>query len=155
MKLTEHFQLSEFTRSATARRRHIDNSIDLSIPSGQSVVANLKNLCEQVLEPLRQHFNVPIVISSGYRCPALNRAVGGAVNSQHMTGEAADIHIPDTATGNEWFIWIMKNCDFDQLIKETADCNTYWIHISCLRNRNRNLVIRNLVKNAGIETDDY
>lgn len=132
MKLTEHFQLSEFTRSSTADRRHIDNSIPTEL------IPNLKNLCKQVLEPLRQHFNTPIVISSGYRCPALNRAVGGAVNSQHMTGEAADIHIPDTATGNEWFTWIMENCDFDQLIKETSDRRSYWIHVSCKRNRSKN-----------------
>lgn len=94
MKLTDHFSLSEFTRSSTADRLHINNTIDLSVPSGQSVFKNLKNLCEQVLEPLREHFGIPVVICSGYRCPQLNKAVGGVPNSQHLKGEAADIVLP-------------------------------------------------------------
>ena len=88
MKLSEHFDLNEFTRSATADRLHIDNSIP------EEFIPNLKNLCQQVLEPLREHFGIPVIISSGYRCPALNRAVGGVPNSQHLKGEAADIILP-------------------------------------------------------------
>ena len=88
MKLSEHFDLDEFTRSATADRLHIDNTIP------EELIPNLKNLCVQVLEPLREHFGTPVVISSGYRCPALNQAVGGVPNSQHLTGEAADIILP-------------------------------------------------------------
>lgn len=106
-------------------------------------------------------FDVPIIIGSGYRCPKLNTLVGGVVNSQHKTGEAADIHIPvydfiasdgthhtNMELLNRWFTWIMDNCDFDQLIKETANRKTYWIHVSCKRDRtkNRHQVITFLLK---------
>lgn len=94
MELSEHFDLNEFTRSATADRLHIDNNLNPSDPTGQSIINNLRNLCQQFLEPLREHFGIPVIISSGYRCPALNRAVGGVSNSQHLTGEAADIILP-------------------------------------------------------------
>ena len=140
--LTPHFKLSEFTKSSTATARKIDNT-----PSEQ-VISNLKLLCEQVLEPLRVHFNCPIIISSGYRSPALNKAVGGVANSQHMTGEAADIHIPDETTGKRWFLWMMDNLKFDQLImeKSTPTSTRYWIHVSFSRHRCRQQVIQNLVK---------
>lgn len=135
MKLSEHFDLSEFTRSSVAERNHIDNRIDLSVPSGQTVLANLKNLCEQVLEPLRRHFGVPVVISSGYRSPALNRAVGGVPTSQHRKGEAADIVLPPALSSNpsvlrDWFDWLHANTHYDQLIWEKSGSKT-WIHVSC------------------------
>ena len=85
MQLTKHFILEEFERSGTAARLHIDNKIPAAL------VPNIRHLCEEVLEPLREHFNEPIYISSGYRCEELNRAVGGVTNSQHIRGEAADI----------------------------------------------------------------
>ena len=86
--LTPHFRLSEFSRSATVDSLGIDNSVP------KELIPSLKNLCEHVLEPLREHFGIPVVISSGYRCPALNRTVGGVSNSQHLKGEAADIILP-------------------------------------------------------------
>lgn len=107
MNLTAHFKLSEFIKSATATARHIDNT-----PS-EEIVKNLKFLCEQILEPLRQHFNTPIIIGSGYRCPKLNAAVGGVKTSYHQYGYAADLHLPSNAIGREWFLWIMDNCQFD------------------------------------------
>ena len=130
MKLSEHFDLSEFTRSATADKLHIDNTIP------EELIPNLKNLCEQVLEPLREHFGIPVIISSGYRCPALNQAVGGVPNSQHLKGEAADIILPPStlnsqhSTLNDWFLWIMDNTHFDQLGYEQSG-STKWIHVSC------------------------
>ena len=117
MKLSEHFDLNEFTRSATADRLHIDNSIP------EELIPSLKNLCEKVLEPLRQHFGTPVVISSGYRCPALNRAVGGVPNSQHLKGEAADIVMPKIADA---FYWLIDNTPFDQLGFESKG-STKWI----------------------------
>ena len=141
-QLTPHFKLSEFTKSSTATARKIDNT-----PSEQ-VISNLKLLCEQVLEPLRVHFNCPIIISSGYRSPALNKAVGGVKNSQHMTGEAADIHLPNNETGRKWFLWMMDNLKFDQLImeKSTPTSTRYWIHVSFSRHRCRQQVIQKLMK---------
>lgn len=140
--LTPHFKLSEFTKSSTATARKIDNT-----PSEQ-VVSNLKQLCEQVLEPLRTFAGQPIIIGSGFRCPALNKAVGGVPNSQHTVGEAADIHLPDNATGRKWFLWMMDNLKFDQLImeKSTLSSTRYWIHVSFSRHRCRQQVIQNLVK---------
>lgn len=156
MQLTEHFTLEEFTTSSTAKARGIDNSV-----SSQRVVDNLRNLCEQVLEPLRSYANQPITISSGYRCKALNKVVGGARNSQHMTGEAADIHIPlydfkdstgsrltDIQLARDWIQWLTDNTDFDQLILETVNRRIFWIHVSCKRDRslNRHQVIRFMQK---------
>ena len=83
IQLTPHFKLSEFTRSDTASKYGINNTLDPNNPVHAEIIANLKNLCEQVLEPLRQFFDVPIVIGSGYRCPALNKAVGGVAHSMH------------------------------------------------------------------------
>ena len=156
MQLTEHFTLEEFTFSSTAKARGIYNTV-----SSQRVIENLRNLCEQVLEPLRSYANQPLTISSGYRCKALNKVVGGARNSQHMTGEAADIHIPlydfkdstgsrltDIETAREWMQWLTDNTDFDQLILETMNRKIFWIHVSCKRNRslNRHQVIRFMQK---------
>ncbi|MDY3074712.1 MAG: D-Ala-D-Ala carboxypeptidase family metallohydrolase [Prevotella sp.] len=123
LRLTEHFKLSEFTKSSTASARGIDNT-----PNEQQV-ANLKRLCQEVLEPLRQHFGVPIIIGSGFRCPKLNKLVGGVSNSQHMTGEACDIHLSDQKKLREWFTWLMDNTNFDHyqnlnLIKSRV-CSKY------------------------------
>lgn len=156
MQLTEHFTLEEFTTSSTAKARGIDNSV-----SSHRVVDNLRNLCEQVLEPLRSYANQPITISSGYRCKVLNKVVGSARNSQHMTGEAADIHIPlydfkdstgsrltDIQLARDWMQWLTDNTDFDQLILETVNRRIFWLHVSCKRDRslNRHQVIRFMQK---------
>lgn len=155
MKLTAHFNLSEFTRSETASERHIDNT-----PTA-SAVTNLKHLCEQVLEPLRCWYGKPITIGSGYRCPKLNAAVGGVKNSQHMTGEAADLQVvlnvsksnPEAynAELRRLFDFIKSNLPYDQLILERnkPTSKTYWIHVSCKKDitRNRKQVIVGLVKN--------
>ena len=135
MKLTEHFNLSEFVRSDTATRLGIDNSIN-----DPEIIANIKNLCEHVLEPLRAYANCPIIINSGYRCPQLNAAVGGSRRSQHMKGEACDIRITDAATGDRWFRWMKENLPYDQLIKERAHraSSSFWIHVSLTRNDSGN-----------------
>lgn len=148
MTLTEHFTLEEFTTSATARSRSIYNTLLCSNPQHARIIDNLKNLCTDVLEPLREHVRQPVLISSGYRSPELNKAVGGARNSQHMLGEAADIHIPDEETGREWFRWIMDNVRFDQLIweKASAKSSRHWIHVSYRKGRCRQTVVRNMVK---------
>ena len=135
MQITPHFRLSEFVRSDTATRLGIDNSIN-----DPEIIANIKNLCEHVLEPLRAYANCPILINSGYRCPQLNAAVGGSRRSQHMKGEACDIRITDAATGNRWFRWMKENLPFDQLVKERAhrSSSSFWIHVSLTRDDAKN-----------------
>lgn len=146
IQLSKHFKLSEFTKSTTATAKGIDNTPSLEI------VSKLQTLCVNVLEPLREYFNNPITISSGYRCPALNKAVGGSQTSQHMTGEACDIGSASSPTAisrqKEWFTWIMDNCDFDQLIFEHNKQGIYWIHVSHKQDssKNRHHVIQNLLK---------
>ena len=81
----KYFTIKELTRSTTAQLRGIDNT-----PS-QQVINNLTALVENVLDPLREAWGAPIHVNSGYRCPALNKAVSGVPASQHMLGEAADI----------------------------------------------------------------
>ncbi len=88
MQLSEHFELAEFLVSETAARRGIANE-----PTPE-IIDNLRRLCQSVLEPLRVKLARPVVITSGYRSPALNRAVGGSPTSYHMLGRAADILVP-------------------------------------------------------------
>ena len=97
IQLSEHFKLSEFTKSITAERLGINNK-----PGYEQVLA-MKHLCREVLEPLRRHYGHPIRITSGYRCEELNRAVGGVGRSQHMLGEAADLSVPNEQVARDWF----------------------------------------------------
>ena len=135
MQLTDHFYLSEFVRSETATRLGIDNSIN-----DPEIISNIRNLCERVLEPLRAFAGCPIIINSGYRCPRLNEAVGGSRRSQHMKGEACDIRIADSATGDRWYCWMKENLPYDQLIKERThkSSGTVWIHVSLRRDEAKN-----------------
>lgn len=138
--MTQNFKLAEFTRSATAARLGIDNT-----PS-TTVVENLHHLCTAVLQPLRDHLGVPITITSGYRAPALNRAVGGSSTSQHMTGEAADLRLPrvagtnraDLTAARRWMTFIVAHLPFDQLILEHDASGSYWLHVSSRRDEARN-----------------
>ena len=141
-KLTEHFTLEEMSASGTAIRMGVKNW-----PNGEQAEA-LHQLCMNVLEPLRLRFG-RIIITSGYRCPAVNKAVGGVRNSQHMRGEAADIRIPTIGAGLQMFDFIRDNCDFDQMLFEsrrnTFGGRTYWLHVSCKRDlkSNRAMAIPN------------
>ena len=122
LRLTKHFCLSEFTRSATAIRYGISNQ-----PSEQQV-QRLQALCQQVLEPLRRRFGV-IRITSGYRSPELNVRVGGVPNSQHTLGEAADIHTGGKETSEKMYHYIRTHLPYDQLILERRP-GVYWLHVS-------------------------
>ena len=124
-ELTKHFQLSEFTRSATAQRRGLPNE-----PSDE-VITNLRLLCEHVLEPLREHLGSPIHITSGYRQPAVNALVGGVRRSQHMLGQAADFKVELTLMP-EAYMYIRDYLPYDQLIMEPG-----WIHVSYRHGHNR------------------
>jgi hypothetical protein len=123
MDLTPNFKLWEFITSPTADRLGLDN-----IPSTQEI-ANLVQLCDQILQPARNVLG-PLRISSGYRSSALNKAVGGAKSSDHLTGFAADI-IPISVGTRKFAEWVVKNCNFDQVILEFGTPNEpNWIHIS-------------------------
>lgn len=141
-QISKSFVLEEFTKSDTAKAKGIVNAI------GQTEVVNLCALVHQVLQPLRDAMGHQVKIGSGYRCPRLNAEVGGVKNSQHMTGEAADLCIDgDMAKGKRWFEWIKANCNFDQLIWEHNAKGTYWVHVSYRASgNNRKQVIGNLLK---------
>lgn len=137
MKLTQHFSLEEMTKSQTASRKGIDNT-----PTPE-VVENLKQLCENVLEKIRNHFGRPLTVNSGYRGPKLNKAIGGAKNSQHLTGQAADIEIPGM-DNKILFCWIRDNLDYDQLILEyykPGIPDSGWVHVSWNSKGNRKQIL--------------
>ena len=142
--ITMHFTIDELCASQTAKARGIKNK------PGVPEIINLVYLTAYVLEPLRESMGEPIKIGSGYRCPQLNRAVGGVANSQHMKGQAADLCIDgDLKKGKRWFDWIKTHCQFDQLIWEHNAKGSYWVHVSYVHppfGRNRRQVIDNLLK---------
>ena len=114
MQLTEHFTLEEMLRSETAEKKKIENRINAE------EVNNLQKLCQKVLEPLRAHFGKPIRINSGFRCKALNDAVGGAKNSYHTKGRAVDIpFVPG------YYAFLRDNVKTTELINEGT-----WLHVA-------------------------
>ena len=126
MQLSKNLALSEVTRSETAKRRGISN-----MPTPEHI-ENFKKLAENVFQPIRDHFGVPIRISSGYRSKELNTAIGGSLSSQHCQGEAIDIDMDGTTiTNKQIFDFIKDNLNFDQLIWEFGtDTNPDWVHVS-------------------------
>jgi len=140
--ISKNFSLEELTASGTAKARGIKN-----VPGTAEVVA-LCALVFNVLQPLRDAMQEPIKIGSGYRCPALNKAVGGVTKSQHMKGEAVDLCIDgDKIKGKRWFDWIKAHCDFDQIIWEHNSKGSYWVHVSFRTDgKNRRQVINELLK---------
>lgn len=135
MKLSKNFTLAEFSLSETAKKLGISNVIPTQY------VPNIKTLVEQVLQPAREVLGVPIMVTSGYRCPALNRAVGGVQGSQHTMGEAADLVPADGSvkTLMRLFVILMDGA-FDQLILEHKSGKS-WIHVSYRAGRNRQQVL--------------
>jgi len=126
MNLSANFTLKELTKSDTATRLGIDNTPD------EAVIESLKLLCENVLQPVRDHFGKSVTVNSGYRSPESNAAVGGSKTSDHCKGQAADIEI-DGISNPDLAHWIMDNCDYTQLILEfytQGQPNSGWVHVS-------------------------
>lgn len=124
MQLSPHFRLFEFVISETAERRGIDNT-----PTDQ-IVARLRTLCQQILEPARVALG-PLHINSGYRSAALNAAIGGSSTSAHMLGYAADV-VPFSTTKLAFAKWVKAHGAFDQIILEFGTiAEPAWIHVSC------------------------
>ena len=120
MSLSAHFSLDEMVASQTAARRGIDNT------PPPEVVDELRRLCGTVLQPLRDSLGRPIVVSSGYRSPALNRAIGGAAASDHMHGRAADISVPGMPVAELCRRIALLRLPYRQLIDEYSA----WCHVA-------------------------
>lgn len=117
----KYFTIQELSHSNTADRLRIKN-----IPN-QVIISRLTELVNHVLDPLREWYGKPVRISSGYRCPELNKAVGGVKNSQHQYGYAADIDVGSRIENQKLFNYIKEHLPFDQLIDEK---HLAWVHVS-------------------------
>jgi len=126
IKLSEGFNLDEFTISQVAERHGYNNE------PNEKEIDNLTNLCSNVLQPLREIIHVPIVITSGFRSFDVNTIVGGASNSQHLEGKAADFIVPSMILADVFNI-VQNQLPFDQLIYEFGK----WIHVSWNGQKNR------------------
>ena len=123
----KYFTIKELTRSDTAIKKGIDNT------APKEAQENLTNLVDNVLDPLREAWGKPITVTSGYRCPELNRVVGGSMTSDHLKGRAADITAGSRAQNKELFMLVQKlGLSFDQLIHEKGSVKEGpdWVHVS-------------------------
>lgn len=127
MQLTKNFTLEELIASDTARARGIIN-----IPTDEQG-AELLRLAVTVLQPIRDLLGVPMKITSGFRCKALNYAIGGVEGSQHLAGQAADFVTPDMDINLAFDKIKESDIPYDQLIWEWKGWGTQWIHVSCHR----------------------
>ena len=141
MKLTANITLDELTKSQIAERKGINNN-----PNPQQI-ENLKALAVNVLQPIRSHFDKPLIISSGFRCAELCVAIGSSINSQHVADDeaaAADFEIPGV-DNRELARWIRNNLEVDQGILEfyrDGEPTSGWIHSSYSINKNRQQWLR-------------
>ena len=144
IRISKHISIKEATRSNTAERLGIDN-----FPDSPTLV-NMQALAENVFEPLREHFGHPIYITSFYRSPELNKAIGGSTTSQHCKGEAIDIDdVIGESTNADFFNYIKDNLEFDQLIWEFGnDDNPNWVHVSYNASNNRGNVLKAVKENG-------
>lgn len=145
MNLSKNLSLAEMISSESAKRNGIKNE-----PTAEHL-ENMKKLAVNVFQPIRDHFNVPIHISSGYRSLALNKAIKGSLSSQHCSGEAMDIDMDGTdITNDKIFNYIKDNLVFDQLIWEFGTGNNPdWVHVSYeSKGKQRKQVLKAIKKNG-------
>ena len=149
MKLTANFTLDELIKSQVAERKGINNN-----PNPQQI-ENIKALAVNVLQPVRSHFDKPLIISSGFRCAQLCIEIGSKITSQHVADNdaaAADFEIPGV-DNRELASWIKNELEFDQLILEFYRDNeptSGWIHCSYSTNHNRNQSLRAMRENGKV-----
>ena len=134
MQISEHFTLDELIDSEAGTRLNIEEQFTPS----DAVVQNLKKLCVNILEPLRDIFKAPIIISSGYRCPRVNKAIGGSRTSQHIEGKAVDFKVIGYTVEEVFKTIVDSGVLFDQCIQEFNK----WVHISYDSKRVRREKIR-------------
>jgi len=144
MKISDHISMKEALRSNTAQRLGIDN-----MPDNETLVT-MQVTAQHIFEPLRNHFNEPIYISSFYRSPELNKAIGGSAKSQHCKGEAIDIDdVYSKASNADFFNYIKDKLEFDQLIWEFGDDeNPAWVHVSYNLGKNRMRILKAIKENG-------
>ena len=133
MMLSDHFSLAEFTKSQTAIRKGIKNE------PKEEAIENMRLLCENILEPIRENYGLPFTLNSGFRSLGLNTEIGSSPTSQHVTGQAADFEIP-TISNKDIAHWIRDNLDYDQLLLEfykEGDPSSGWVHCSYVGFENR------------------
>ena len=142
--ISEHISLKEATKSNTAQRLGINN-----FPDNDTLVT-MQITAEHIFEPLRNHFNEPICITSFYRSEELNKAIGGSSRSQHCKGEAIDIDdVYSKATNADFFNYIKNKLEYDQLIWEFGDDeNPAWVHVSYNLGKNRMRILRAIKENG-------
>lgn len=149
MKISKYVSISEVISSDTAKRKGIDNS-----PTPEHL-ENLKVICAEVFDKVREHFDVPIYISSGYRSAALNKAIGGSATSDHNNGKALDLDQDGKGNGvtnRQVFDYIKDNLEFDQLIWEFGSSqNPDWVHVGYRKGANRKQILR-AIRNASGKT---
>ena len=144
MKLSANFSLSEMVKSETALRHGLDNT------PGEQEIENLRLLCENVLQPIRDAYVVPVKVNSGFRHPEVNAAVGGSKTSDHCQGQAADIEIPGVANA-DLAEWIKDNLEFKQLILEfytPGVPDSGWVHVSYVEGENNKKVMTAMKENG-------
>tara|TARA_R110000824_G_scaffold314740_1_gene501634 strand:- start:59 stop:523 length:465 start_codon:yes stop_codon:yes gene_type:complete len=141
MNLSKNLTLFEMLNSETAKRKGIDN-----IPENNAHIDSMILVANNIFQPIREYFNTPIFVSSGYRSIALNIAIGGSsVTSQHMKGEAMDLDADryGKISNSEIFNYIRECLDFDQLIWEYGNgSNPDWVHVSYKPEGNRKQVLK-------------
>ena len=136
LRLSPHFTLAEFTASGIACKHGIDNTPQ------PGHIENMRTLCRNVLEPLRRRFGV-LRVTSGYRCPEVNALAGGAPHSQHLHGEAADIHTGGKEVSEKIYEYARKHLTYDQLLLEHAKkTGTRWLHVSYRRHGGQRMEAR-------------
>lgn len=131
-RLSPHFSVREMTKSVTAARLGIDNSLDPLIEGHIPIISNLKHVCWELLEKVREEYGVPFSPSSAYRCLELNNAIGSKPTSQHVTGNAVDFELVGV-DNLDLARWCADHLDFDQLILEfwnEDDPRSGWVHAS-------------------------
>ena len=144
MKLTANFSLAEMVKSETALRQGLDND------PGEVEIENLRALCENVLQPVREAYGRGVKVNSGFRHPDVNAAVGGSRTSDHCKGMAADIEIPGFANA-DLAEWIKDNLEFTQLILEfytPGVPDSGWVHVSYDPNNLKKQVLTALKENG-------